>query len=216
ADNGPPGTFSFAGEPNFNPAENDDAPAGASSHTFLARTVSAGGTQPFSEPTPDVALSFTSNAVASRITAARSILGTGTLATDADVPPGPASTVGTPGILPFFVTLQRAVPGLFSSSLALYYTPTELAIAGVPAGSADEDALVVASFSPGNCTVGAAPCSEDGACGANGPCAGVTYTPLPTTVDHTNHIATATGVTSFSTFALMQPTGGAYRPPLVA
>src|SRR5438128_3020745 len=104
---GPPGTFTFTGPENFNPVENVEVPAGASNAHFFARTVDQGGALAASEPTPDVVVDFVTNAVETRVTAGRSILGTSPLAGDADVPPGPAITVGTPGVLPFFVTLPR-------------------------------------------------------------------------------------------------------------
>jgi hypothetical protein len=52
--------------------------------------------------------------------------------------------------------------------------------------------------------MGGAPCSENGDCGANGPCNGATYSLLPTTIDSGAHTATAS-VTSFSTFAVLHP-----------
>src|SRR5262249_1106926 len=112
---GTPGTFSFDGKPNFNPVQNANVPAGASTNAFFARTVSAGGSPPLPESTPDVMVTFTSNVVASRVTAGRSILGSTVQASDGDVPPGSFSTIGTLGFLPFFVTLQRALPGIFSA-----------------------------------------------------------------------------------------------------
>jgi len=45
AAHGPPGTFTFTGTPNFNPIQNVDAPTGASTAHFFARTVDAGGTE---------------------------------------------------------------------------------------------------------------------------------------------------------------------------
>jgi hypothetical protein len=212
--NGPPGTFSFDGDPNFNPIENLDAPAGASTETFFARTVDAGGALPTSEPTPDVTVTFSANTVDSRVTAGRSILGTTSFVSDRDVPPGPFSTIGTPGILPFFATLQRRLPGIFAADVTVAFTTTELERAGVPPGSATEQALALGTFVAGACSMGGAPCSENGDCGANGPCLGATYTILPTTVDAMNHTATAS-VTSFSTFAVLHPnvlTGGAVVP----
>jgi hypothetical protein len=137
-DNGPPGTFTFTGTPNFNPAENEFPPAGASTLTFFARFVDSGGAGPFSEPTPDVVVAHSANTVATRLTAARSILGTTPIGGDRDVPPGPFSTVGTPGILPFFATLQRQLPGIFSADVSLSYTTTELNRAGIPPGSPQE------------------------------------------------------------------------------
>src|SRR5439155_986590 len=209
AANGAPGTFRLNVVPNFNPVENLEAPAGASTLRFFARMVDGGGALALSEPTPDVTLDFDTNLVASRVTAARTVLGSAANAADADVPPGSLGTVGTPGILPFFVTLQRAVPGTFSASLTIAYTEAERDLAGIPAESPPdltaESELVVAELRPGTCTAGGASCAEDADCGARGPCAGAGYTPLPTTVDTTAHTATASGVSSFSTFAVLHP-----------
>ena len=215
--NGTPGRFTFTDLPNFNPVQNADVPAGASAQTFFARTVSAGSAAPFSEPTPDVAVNFATNAVDTRVTAGRSILGSTAQATDDDVPPGPGNTVGTPGALPFFATLQRNVAGLFTADVTVSYTATELAIAGIPQGSADESALVLARFNPGTCTMGGAPCSEDDDCGANGPCAGTSYTPLASSVNTGADTVTATGISSFSTFVVVHPDAlaGGYIPPAV-
>src|SRR5207249_4910483 len=144
----------------------------------------------------------------------RSILGTTSFATDRDVPPGPFSTVGTPGILPFFATLQRRLPGVFAADVTVEYTTTELERAGIPPGSASEQNLQLHTFAPGTCSMGVAPCSENGDCGANGPCLNATYALVPTTIDAVNHRATA-AVTSFSTFAVLHPnvlTGGAVLP----
>ena len=214
---GTPGTFSFAGKPNYNPIENIDVPAGGSTNTFFSRTVDAGGATPFTEPTPDVTVSFTSNVVSSRVTAGRSILGTTAVASDTDVPPGALSSVGTPGFLPFFVTLQRGVPGVFSADLTISYTPTELAIAGITPGSPQEAALVIGHFHTGTCMLGGAVCTENGSCGANGPCVGAGYTPLPSTVDTTLHTISTSGLTSFSTFAVVHPDAlaGTFQLPLV-
>ncbi|TMA51382.1 MAG: hypothetical protein E6J76_09885 [Deltaproteobacteria bacterium] len=217
AANGPPGTFAFSGDPDFNPVENTEALAGPSTQSFFTRTVDAGGalSATISETTPDVVVAFSSNLVDTRLTAGRSTLGTSALASDRDVPPGPASSVGSPGFLPFFVTLQREIPGSFSADVSIAYTTDELIVAEIAPGSADESALVVARFTPGTCTVGAASCSENADCGANGPCAGTGYVQLPTTVNTGGHTATATGVTSFSTFAVVHPDAlaGGYEPP---
>ncbi len=202
--NGPPGRFSFADPPDFNPIENLEAPAGASTVAFFTRSVDAGGGQPAAEQTADVTVAFSANAVATRVTAGRATLGATPLAVDGDVPPGPFSTVGAPGILPFFVTLQRQLPGMFSADLSIAYTPTELMRAGIVPGSSAEAALAVGTF------------VEDGDCGANGPCLGATYTMLPTTIDAMNHVATAQ-TSSFSTFAVLNPNilSGAPIVPLV-
>jgi hypothetical protein len=60
-------------------------------------------------------------------------------------------------------------------------------------------------------------CSDDSDCGANGPCAGAGYTALPTTIDSGLHTAKTTGLTSFSTFAVVHPDAlaGGFLPPLV-
>src|SRR6185369_15809661 len=70
-------------------------------------------------------------------------------------------------------------------------------------------------FNPGTCTMGGAPCSEDADCGDNGPCAGTSYTPLASTAGAGT--VTATGVTAFSTFAVVHPDAlaGGYVPPAV-
>jgi hypothetical protein len=215
--NGTPGTFAFGGDPDFNPAENADIPSGASTTAFFARTPNAGGTVSLADTTPDVTVSFTANVVPSRVTAGRSILGTDARVADADIPPGSASNVGTLGFLPFFVTLQRAVPGTFSADVTIAYTETELQVAGIRPASADEAALVIAHFATGACTLGGADCSNDNDCGANGPCVGGGYTALPTTIDTSAHTAATTGVTSFSTFAVVHPAAlaGGFVPALV-
>jgi len=183
---------------------------------FFTRTVDAGGGQPAAEPTADVTVAFSSNAVATRVTAGRSTLGATPLAVDGDAPPGPFSTVGTPGILPFFVTLQRELPGMFSADVSIAYTATELMRAGIVPGSSAEAALAVGTFVGGACMTGMAACAEDGDCGANGPCLGVTYTILPTAIDTMAHVATAQ-TSSFSTFAVLNPNilSGAPIVPLV-
>ena len=214
ATNGGPGTFSLAVDPDYNSVENREAPTGGSSQSFFTRTVNAGGAVPYSDPTPDVVVDFTSNVVETRVTAGRTTLGTTPFASDRDVPPGPAITVGTPGVLPFFVTLQRLLPGLFTANLTLGYSPAELTAAGITPGSAAEQELFLTRFQTGTCTVGGASCSENGDCGANGPCVGAQYTPfLDSTVDATNHTVTATGLTSFSTFAVMEFGGLAVYEP---
>src|SRR5439155_655610 len=104
----------------------------------------------------------------------------------------------------------------------------ELAVAGIAPGSSAERDLVLATFNPGTCMMGGAPCAENGDCGANGPCVGTSYTPfVDTAIDTAAHAARAAGVTHFSTFAVLPATlfstlvrGGARRnvvrfmPPL--
>jgi hypothetical protein len=214
---GTPGTFSFSGKPDFNPVQNVQVPTGGSTNVFFARTVSVGGAAPYTEQTPDLTVTFTANSAATRVTAGRSILGSSAQPADSDVPPGGLSAVGTLGFLPFFITLQREIPGSFSADLTVAYSTTELNIAGIAAGSPEEAALVIAHFNTGTCTTGGAVCSDDGDCGANGPCVGAAYTALPTTVDTTLHTASTTGVTSFSTFAVVHPDAlaGGFHVPLV-
>jgi hypothetical protein len=202
--NGTPGTFTWTTPPNYNPVENAQAPSGASTETFFARTVNAGGAVPFSEPTPDAVVDFAANTVASRITGIRSILGSTLQANDGDMPPGPAITVGTPGVLPFFFALQRELPGTFSAGLTLGYSTAELTTAGITPGSLVEKALIVASFNTGTCHTGAAVCTENSDCGANGPCDNTSYTPyVNTSVDATLHTAHAPGVTQVGTYAIL-------------
>jgi hypothetical protein len=211
---GTPGTFSFGGAPNFNPIENADVPAGNSNTTFFARTVDAGGQSPTSEPTPDVVLDVSGNTADARFTAGRSILGTSPEVTDDDVAPGRFIDTDTPGVLPFFVTLQRNVPGTFGGTMDVDYTPAELLAAGIPSGSTTESELVVGSFVPGHCMGGAmASCAEDDDCGnTNAPCVGATYDLLPTTI--TPGVASAT-ISDTGIFAVLHPnllTGGAVIP----
>src|SRR5262249_21153462 len=83
--------------------------------------------------------------------------------------------------------------------------------------SSQEAALVIGRFHTGTCMVGGAVCTENGSCGANGPCVGAGYTPLPTTVNTALHTATTSGVTSFSTLAVVHPDAlaGTFKLPLV-
>ncbi len=148
--NGTPGTFDYVEPPTFNPIESTTVATGASSHTFFARTVSAGSAVPFSEPTSDVTVDFTSNSVAARVSADRSILGTTSLANADDMPPG----IGTlaHGVLPFFTTVQKNPQGSFSAALTIAYTADDLALAGIVDDSPEEMNLQIARFGgPGTC-----------------------------------------------------------------
>jgi hypothetical protein len=212
-DNGQPGHFTFNPNPNFNPIQNAEAPSGASVTTFFDRTVSAGGAAPFSEPTPNVVLTLAGNTVETRVTAGRSILGTDAVASNNDMPLG--LPVGTPGVLPFFVTVQRELPGLAAGTVEISYTTTELAVAGIPAGSADESALIVAAT--GTCSNSPAACIVNSDCPSGGTCVGGGYTLLPTAVDTTAHKVTATGVPGSTLLAVVHPNAlsGGYVTPLV-
>lgn len=205
--NGTPGTFTWMPLPNYNPIENAQVPTGASTAHFFARTVDGGGALASPEPTPDVIVDFATNTVATRLTAARSILGATPQAADGDVPPGPTTTVGSPGVPPFFVDLQRELPGTFSANLTIGYSVAELTAAGIVPGSGTEKGLIVASFNTGNCMTGNAVCSENNDCGANGPCLNTSYTPfMDTAIDAAAHTATATGVTHLGAFAVLPAT----------
>jgi hypothetical protein len=221
ADNGPPGTFNFSGLslaelPNFNPIQNIDVPLGTSDQTFFERTVGGSGGITFPEPTPDVRLHLFFNNTATRFTAGRSILGTDPRGTDRDMPPAPFITVGTPGVLPFFVTLQRGpVLSPFNTDIFVTYTSTELTRAGIPSGSPSEAALKIGQLVAGTCAVGAASCVENGDCGANGPCQGVTYTILPTFTTGFHELNTNLPTFDGETFAILNPnvlTGGPVLP----
>lgn len=198
---GTPGTFTFTTPPNFNPVENAEVPAGASTHTFFARTVSAGSPAAASEPTGNVTLDLVANGVESRVTAGRSILGTEQLAAAADLPPGEGTalvplgpSLPALGFLPFFVSLQREIPAVFSANLTIAYSTAELEIAGIVPGSADESALVIARFD------------------------GSSYVPQPSTVNVAGHAVSTTAPTSdLGTFVVVHAdalTGG-FLPPLV-
>jgi pimeloyl-ACP methyl ester carboxylesterase len=199
--NGTPGTFDYTTPPNFNPIQSVNVASGASTTTFFDRTINAGGAVPYQEPTADVEVAFTSNTVASRLSADRSTLGATADANNNDMPPGVA--VLSTGVLPFFTTVQKAPAGTFSADLSIEYTTAELAQAAIADGSADEAALQIAKFGgPGTCLGSAAPCANSAACGVDGPCVEL----FPTTVDQTNNVASATGLTSFSIFGLVNPT----------
>src|SRR5438094_136102 len=107
-----------------------------------------------------------------------------------------------------FPTLERAIRvqnlGIFD---AVVDSLAELAVAGIAPGSSAERDLVLATFNPGTCMMGGAPCAENGDCGANGPCVGTSYTPfVDTAIDTAAHAARAAGVTHFSTFAVLPAT----------
>lgn len=204
-ENGTPGTFTYTTPPNYNPIQSASVGSGASSTTFFDRTIGAGGALPYQEPTSDVDVAFTSNSVASRVSVNRSVLGTTADANNDDMPPGVA--VLSRGVLPFFATVQKAPVGTFSADLALEYTADELAEAALVDDSADELGLQIAKFGgPGTCLGNAAPCANSAACGADGPCVEL----LPTTVDAMNNVVSATGITSFSVFGVVNP--GLYGP----
>jgi pimeloyl-ACP methyl ester carboxylesterase len=206
-DNGTPGTFDYTTPPNFNPIQSVDVASGPSTTTFFDRTVNAGGAVSYQEPTSDVEVMFTSNSVAARVSANRSVLGTTADANNDDLPPGVA--VLSHGILPFFAVVQKAPAGTFAADLSIEYTPADLAAAGLVDGSGDESGLQIAKFGgPGTCLVSAAPCANTAACGVDGPCVEL----FATTVDTGNNVVTATGLSSFSIFGVVNP--ALYAPSL--
>ncbi len=205
--NGPPGTFDYTTPPNFNPLESVQVAAGASSTTFFDRTIAAGGAAPYQEPTANVAVTFTSNDVTSRLSANRSVLGPTDDGNNDDMPPGVAMLSG--GALPFFTSIQKAPAGSFSADLAIEYTADDLAAAGLVDGSGDEAGLQIAKFGgPGTCLASAAPCADSAACGGDGPCVEL----FPSTVDATNNVVSTSGVADFSIFGVVNP--ARYAPSL--
>jgi len=201
---GAPGTFSFSPTQNQNPRENQQLAGGPESVTFFAREVNG---VPAAEPNPDVTVSFSSNSAAGRLTAARSILGTLPAAGNGDMPSG--VSLLSSGILPFFVVLQKEPMGTFSADVTVSYTAAELARAGITDGSAEEAALeLVKVGGPGVCAIGANPCADNTACGAGGPCIEV----LTTSANPAANTVQATGLTSFSTLAVMNL--GGFTPVL--
>lgn len=204
---GVPGTFDYTTPPNYNPIESTNVASGVSSYTFFARTVNAGGAVSYSEPTSDMTVDFTANSVAARLSADRSVLGTTAFANGPDMPPG--ISVLSSGVLPFFTTVQKNPEGVFSADLTINYTAADLARAAISDGSPEESGLqIVKVGGPGTCLIGAAACANSAACGLNGPC----VTLLATTVNTAGNEVTATGLTDFSIFAVVNPT--AYEPAL--
>jgi len=196
---GTPGTFDYTEPPNFNPIDTTNVPTGASGNAFFARTVSGGSLAAFSEPTSDVIVDLTSNSVASRLSADRSILGTTDLANSDDMPPGIAMLAN--GALPFFTTVQKSPEGTFSANLTIVYTADDLARAAIVDGSPDEAGLKIVRFGgPGTCLVSGSGCATSANCVADtGPCVNV----LSTTVDTLNNEVTTTGLTDFSIFGVV-------------
>ncbi len=202
---GPPGTFNYTTPPNFNPIQSVNVASGASTTTFFDRTINAGGAVPYQEPTSDVVVAFTANSVASRVSADRSVLGTTPDGNNDDLPPGIALL--STGVLPFFTVVQKAPAGAFTADLTIAYTTAELAAAAIADGSPAEAALqVVRVGGPGTCLVNAAACANTAACGVNGPCVEI----LSSSVDTVNNEVTATGLTAFSIFGVVNT--AAYSP----
>ncbi len=193
--NGPPGTFAFNPAQNPNPRENQQLAGGPETVVFFDRPVDG---VPAADATPNLTVSFASNSAPGRLTAARSILGTDPLVTAADLPPG--IQLLSSGVLPFFAVVQKAPAGTFSADLTIAYTADELAAGGIVDGSADEAGLsVVRMGGPGTCALSAGACTTDADCPQGDVCVEV----LSGSVDPGANTATATGLTSFSTFALM-------------
>ena len=195
AGSGGPGTFTFSPAQNPNPRENERLAGGPETAVFFDRPVDG---IPAADSTPDLTVSFASNSTPGRLTAARSILGTDPLTTAADLPPG--IRLASSGVLPFFAVVQKAPAGTFSADLAVSYTTAELLAAAIADGSVEEAGLsMVRMGGPGTCALSAAACVTDADCPDGDVCVEV----LPSSVDTANNTVTATGLTSFSTFALM-------------
>jgi len=139
--NGPPGRFAYTGAPlNFNSYENRTIGAAPATHTFFDRTVNAGGTTPYQEPTPNVAVTVQNNTSVGRMTMVRSTLGATVDAANGDMPT--LATTATPNVLPFFVGVDRPDAPVYDGlNLTIAYTDPELAASGC-----SEPALFVARF----------------------------------------------------------------------
>ena len=139
--NGPPGRFTYTGAPlNYNSYQNRTIGAAPATHTFFDRTVNAGGTAPYQEPTPNVAITVQNNTSVGRMTMVRSTLGATVDAADGDMPP--LATTATPSVLPFFVGVDRPDAPVYDGlDLTIAYTDAELAASGC-----SEAALFAARF----------------------------------------------------------------------
>jgi dienelactone hydrolase len=139
--NGPPGRFEYTGAPlNYNSYQNQTIGAAPAMYTFFERTVNAGGTTPYAEPTPNVTVAVQSNASVGRMTMVRSTLGATVDAANGDMPP--LATTTTPSVLPFFVGIDRPDAPIYNGlNLTITYTDAELADSGC-----SESALFVARF----------------------------------------------------------------------
>ena len=193
--NGAPGTFAFSPTQNPNPRENLSVAGGPGSATFFDRSVDG---VPATDSTPDVVVDFASNAAAGRVTASRSTLGTSALGNSSDMPPG-LDILGS-GVLPFFVSVQKNPQGTFSADVSVSYTTDELAAASIAEGSAAEAGLdLVQMGGPGTCANGGNACTTDANCADGDVCVQV----LSSSVDTGTNTVTASGLSSFATYAVM-------------
>ncbi|MFQ5478168.1 MAG: hypothetical protein ACE5E4_06085 [Candidatus Binatia bacterium] len=201
---GTPGTFSFSPTQVPNPRENAPLAGGAESVVFFDRPVNG---IPSSDATADVSVLMNSNDTAGRLTAARSILGTTSVGNNSDMPPG--AVLLSSGALPFFVSLVKKPQGNFNADLSVSYGAADLDAAGIADGSADESGLMLARMGgPGTCAMAANACVDQNDCSSGEPCVEL----LSSSVDTATNTVTASGLTEFSTFAVLSPT--AFTPAL--
>ncbi len=139
--NGPPGRFEYTGAPlNYNSYENRTIGTPPAMYNFFDRTVNAGGTTPYQEPTPNVSIIVQNNTSVGRMTMVRSTLGATVDAANGDMPP--LATTATPSLLPFFVGVDRPDAPMYNGlDLTIAYTDAELADSGC-----SESALFAARF----------------------------------------------------------------------
>ena len=192
--NGAPGTFTFSPSQNPNPRENGALAGGAETATFFDRAVDG---VPAAESTPNTVVDFASNSAAGRLTGSRSTLGPTDVGNNADMPPGVDLLAS--GMLPFFVSLQKNPAGAFTADVSVGYSTDELLAAGIAEGSAGEAGLsLVRTGGPGTCAFGQQLCTTSDDCVDGDVCVEV----LSGSVDTGSNTVTATGLTSFSTFAV--------------
>jgi pimeloyl-ACP methyl ester carboxylesterase len=180
---------------NPSPRENLTVVGGPETATFFDRSVDG---VPATDSTPNVVVDFASNSAAGRVTASRSTLGTTALGNASDMPPG-LDILGS-GVLPFFLSVQKNPQGSFAADVSVSYSSNELAAASIADGSAEEAGLSLVSMGgPGTCANGGNACTDDSDCIAGDVCVQV----LSGSVDTGTNTVTASGLSSFSTYALM-------------
>ncbi len=195
--NGVPGTFAFSPTQNPNPRENQSLASGAETLTFFDRSVDG---ILAADSTPNVVVDLSANTAAGRLTASRSTLGTSLVANNDDMPPD-VDILGS-GVLPFFLSLQKNPAGAFTAEVAVTYTAAELSAAAIADESLEEAALsLVRVGGPGTCAFDGGVCTGSEDCPAGDVCIEI----LASSVDTLSNTVTATGLTAFSTFAVMNP-----------
>ncbi len=132
------GRFAYSGPPlNFNSYENQIVGKSAATYEFFNRNVNAGGLVPYEDATPNGSIAIKANRTVGRLSMVRSTLGATPDGNNGDMPPN--IQLGTPGVLPFFLGIQRpAAPAYRGEGLSIDYTDAELAASGC-----NEDALFI-------------------------------------------------------------------------